>query len=82
MSLQEKLDQLKAQAKTRIPPEARAVMERAVEDVRRSGIMARVPKVGDRAPGFTLPDSAGEPVSLSSLLARGPVVLSVYRGRW
>lgn len=38
MSLQEKLDQLKAQAKTWIPPEARAVMERAVEDVRRSGI--------------------------------------------
>jgi hypothetical protein len=82
MSLQEKLDQLKAQAKTRIPPDAQAVMARAIEDARRSGLLARIPKVGDRAPDFTLPDSAGQPVSLASLRARGPVVLSFYRGRW
>lgn len=82
MSLQEKLDQLKAQARTRIPPDAQAVMARAIEDARHSGILARVPKVGDRAPDFTLADSAGQPVSLASLRARGPVVLSFYRGRW
>lgn len=82
MSLQERLDHLRAQAKTRIPPDAWAIMERAVEDTRRSGILARVPKVGDRAPDFTLADSAGQPVSLASLRARGPVVLSFYRGRW
>ena len=82
MTLQEKLDQLKAQSRTRIPPEAQAVMARAIEDVRRSGILARVPKVGAQAPDFTLSDSAGQPVSLTSLRARGPVVLSFYRGRW
>ena len=82
MTLQEKLDQLKAQAKTRIPPESQAVMARAIEDVHRSGILARVPKVGDRAPDFTLADSTDQPVSLASLRARGPVVLSFYRGRW
>lgn len=82
MSLQEKLDAMKAQSKTRIPPEAQAVMERAVEEVRRSGIVDRLPKVGDRAPDFTLPDSTGQPVGLQGLVGRGPVVLSFYRGRW
>ena len=82
MSLQERLDALKEQSKSRVPPEARAVMERAVEDLRKSGIAARVPKVGQRAPDFTLPDANGKPVSLSGLLARGPVVLSFFRGRW
>lgn len=82
MSLQERLDALKEQSKTRIPPEARAVMERAIEDLRKSGITARVPKVGQRAPDFTLQDAAGQPVSLSGLLQRGPVGLSFFRGRW
>jgi peroxiredoxin len=35
-------------------------------------------KVGDRAPLFTLPSSAGQPVSLADSLARGPVVLAWY----
>jgi peroxiredoxin Q/BCP len=35
-------------------------------------------KVGDRAPDFTLPDTEGEPVTLSKLLQRGPVILAFY----
>jgi peroxiredoxin len=38
--------------------------------------------VGERAPDFTLPNAYGKPVSLSSQLANGPVVLSFYRGAW
>ena len=38
--------------------------------------------VGDRAPDFTLPNATGEPVRLAARLARGPVVLSFYRGEW
>jgi hypothetical protein len=47
------------------------------------------PQVGQRVPDFTLPDSAGNPVSLSQLLAGsnagGPpkaVLLVFYRGYW
>jgi len=39
-------------------------------------------KVGERAPDFTLPNAFGEPVSLSSQLVKGPVVLAFYRGAW
>jgi peroxiredoxin Q/BCP len=35
-------------------------------------------KVGDKAPAFTLPDTAGHPVSLDSLLAKGPVILAFF----
>ncbi len=35
-------------------------------------------KTGDTAPDFTLPDQEGRPVSLDSLLEKGPVVLFFY----
>jgi len=43
---------------------------------------ARAPKVGDRAPDFTLPDQLGRQVSLAGELEQGPVVLIFYRGEW
>jgi AhpC/TSA family protein len=82
MSLAERLDAIREMAKTRIPAEARAVMERSTEELRASGIMSRIVRVGQRAPDFTLPNAQGQPVALAALLARGPVVLSFYRGRW
>ena len=82
MALQEQLDAMREMSRTRIPPDARAVMERGIEDLRASGIMNRVARVGQPAPDFTLPNAGVHPVSLKGLLARGPVVLSFYRGRW
>jgi peroxiredoxin len=37
---------------------------------------------GEQAPLFSLPDATGQTVSLAARLARGPVVLSFYRGEW
>lgn len=39
-------------------------------------------RLGDRAPDFTLSDGDGKPVALADLLARGPLVISFYRGVW
>ena len=82
MSLEDKLAAIRAAARQRIPPETREIMERVVRDLRGSGILDRVVKVGQPAPDFTLPNRDGKPVALSALLARGPVVLSFFRGRW
>jgi hypothetical protein len=82
MTLEERLGQIRAAAKVRVPPEAQAVMKRAIEEVRASGILARTPKVGARAPDFALPNQVGQLVALQDRLARGPVVLSFFRGRW
>ena len=82
MSLGQKLDALRNAAQTKIPAEARAIMHRATDDLRRSGIADRVIKVGQTAPAFELLNQRREPVSSRSLLARGPLVVSVYRGVW
>ena len=82
MTLQEKLDAMRAASKTRIPPDTQAIMQRSVEGLRASGIMNRVAKVGQPAPDFTLSNTVGQEVGLMGLLAHGPVVLSFYRGRW
>ncbi|BBP03752.1 hypothetical protein TPL01_05570 [Sulfuriferula plumbiphila] len=39
-------------------------------------------KAGDKVPVFTLNDPDGKPMSSTALLARGPLVLSFYRGVW
>ena len=82
MALQERLDAMREASKARIPPEARAIMQRSIDDLRASGIMERVARVGQAAPDFTLPDASGRSIHLADLVARGPVVLSFYRGRW
>ena len=39
-------------------------------------------EIGERAPGFALPDQLGRVVSLDAQLAQGPVVLVFCRGDW
>ena len=64
------------------PPEDVAKMDEAMEELVRSGIAAGAKKAGDEALDFTLPNPGGEMVSLSYLLAQGPVVVTFYRGAW
>ncbi len=39
-------------------------------------------KIGEKAPDFKLPNPKGKLISLSSLLNKGPVVVTFYRGGW
>ena len=80
MALQERLDAIREASKARIPAEARAVMERSVDDLRRSGIMDRIAKVGDKAPDFTLPATTAEKWTLSDLAGKKHVVLFGFIG--
>ena len=43
---------------------------------------AAVPKVGDRAPQFSLPSSTGTMVALKDFVGKSNVVLVFYRGYW
>lgn len=52
------------------------------EKISATGVTERAKKVGDRAPVFALPDAQGVTVRLTELLARGPVVVTWYRGEW
>ncbi len=76
------LDEIRAGAVDRIDADTRALMKRATDDLRSSGIMDGIARVGERAPRFARPDLDGRTIRLSALLARGPVVVSFFRGRW
>ena len=82
MSLQEALQEFKEGVEAQLDPEDVAKMEEATEKLIRSGIAEKAKKKGERAPDFTLPNPNGEQVSLSRLLAQGPVVVTFYRGTW
>ena len=80
--LAERLARIQEGADQRIPPDKRAIMHRATNELRASGIMDGVIKVGDPLPGFALNNSRGREVRSADLLAKGPVVLTVFRGTW
>ena len=87
MSLQAKLDAFKADFEAgkppyNVPPAVIDVMRRATAALKASGQAERAKKVGDKAPVFTLNDPEGNAVSSKDLLAKGPLVVSFYRGVW
>lgn len=82
MSLEQKLAATRAASAGRIPPDRQAIMHRATEDLRRSGILDRIAAVGSRMPAFDLANHDGRRVSSQGLLAAGPLVLSFFRGSW
>jgi peroxiredoxin len=63
-------------------PEALDIMHRATAELIASGQALNAKKAGDKAPGFTLKDPDGHVVSSGELLAKGPLVVSFYRGVW
>ena len=82
MSLNDELKALRERAEAKRPPEIVATMRRAVDELRASGAPGRVLKAGDPAPQWALPNADERIVESKTLLARGPLVVTFYRGRW
>ena len=88
MSLQ---DQASTPSRPTSKPASRPITRRATSTNRciahtreliASGAASRALKAGDKAPAFTLKDPDGKAVSSADLLARGPLVVTFYRGVW
>jgi peroxiredoxin len=83
MALQHRLDAFKADFEgTKVPPEVVAIMHRATAELAASGQVQRALAVGARLPAFNLSDSDDGAVSSAELLAKGPLVITFYRGVW
>ena len=87
MTLQAKLDAFKTDFEAGKPPynvphSVIETMHRATAELVASGAAEKALKAGDKAPVFTLNDPEGNPVSSADLLAKGPLVISFYRGVW
>jgi peroxiredoxin len=87
MALQDRLDAFKADFVSgrwlRQPTkEVLDTMTRATAELIATGQAQRARKAGEVAPEFILNNPDGKPVSSRELLARGPLVISFYRGVW
>ena len=82
MSLAEILDRTRAAAEAKRSPQVVAELHRAIDELRASGALDRVVKVGDVMPAFRLPNQDGREIDSAALLARGPLVVAFYRGKW
>jgi peroxiredoxin len=87
MTLQARLDAFKADFEAgkppyRVPRSVIETMHRSTAALKASGQAERAKKVGDKAPAFILKDPDGNDVSSAELLAKGPLVVTFYRGVW
>jgi peroxiredoxin len=81
-SLHERFAERKELIARYVPPETQAVYASVVAELKEQGITSRSISEGARAPGFTLNDHNGKPVSSAELLSRGRLIVCFFRGRW
>jgi peroxiredoxin len=81
MSLRDRLQEHWLRTRERAP-EVWDAYRALIRDLKASEMIKASVKAGDRMPDFALPNVEGSIVSASELLARGPVVLSFFRGGW
>lgn len=81
LSLKQELAAHLATWRARVPADRQAIMERHVAELRAS-VEKGALKVGDRAPQIVLGNAKGEVVDVSTLLQKGPVIVTFYRGGW
>jgi peroxiredoxin len=82
MPLKDELDAFRSEFMTKVSPEIRNAMTRADTELAAAGITKHALRAGDPVPDFRLPDARGCQVRFRDLLAKGPVVVSFYRGGW
>lgn len=82
MSLHDDIQTLMGKLGTEVPPELMEKVGAFIGRLAEDGVGASARKVGDLAPDFALKNTSGQPVSLAALLAKGPVVVTFYRGEW
>jgi len=76
------LEEFRKDIARKAPAERLKAYEEGVDQVKKSGILDKALKVGDKAPDFALPNASGKTVKLSALLEKGPVIVTWYRGGW
>ncbi|VEP15039.1 Peroxiredoxin [Hyella patelloides LEGE 07179] len=82
MNLTQELNALKANFSANQPETIKSVMAKATTDLINTKIAENSLSTGQKIPDFTLPNALGKEISLNSLLAKGAVVISFYRGGW
>lgn len=81
-SYAEGLTELQSNLGTMLPQDALDVFEADANALKANHRNILKLNVGDKAPNFSLSNAIGETTTLQSLLEKGKVVLTFYRGSW
>lgn len=81
-SLTATLAAMREASTSRIPEDIRAILGQANDDLAATGIVEKAIKKGGTLPAFSLTNQDGETVNSAELLAKGPLVISFFRGLW
>jgi peroxiredoxin len=81
-TLFKQLEEYRAGWMQRVPADRRAIMDRHIQYLTETGFARRARQVGDQAPAIILPDARGKTFDIATLLVKGPVVVTFYRGGW
>jgi peroxiredoxin len=76
------LEELSQEVRSTASPERLQANAQTILDLVARGLSASALREGGVAPDFSMPDARGDIVALKTLLDRGPVVISFYRGGW
>ncbi len=82
MTLQDRLDEMKAKSRDRLPPEILSAMKSNMDQLKASGRRDEALGVGARIPAFNLADGYGRHYDNIGLLTKGPLVINFFRGFW
>ena len=82
MYLAQQLEELTRKLHALVPAERLIVVDRAIDQLKASGIGVHALQPGAMAPAFELPDGDGMLWRSEDLLRSGPLVIIFYRGRW
>lgn len=82
MSLKAQIDAYNVQKEANLPADVLALMNTTNEELIAQHVRDNALQVGQKVANFSLANHRGDTVALTDLLAKGPVIISFYRGGW
>lgn len=82
MNLIEEIEKKRASFTAGLNANQKEIMQASTDALKQSNLVEKAIKTGGILPEFELPNVANQKVSLSSLLRRGSLIISFYRGGW
>jgi peroxiredoxin len=82
MSLKAQIDAYNVQKEANLPADVLALMNTTNEELIAQHVRDNALQVGQKVANFSLENHCGDTVALTDLLAKGPVIISFYRGGW
>ncbi len=70
------------QASQKMDDKTKTIMSQAIDQLKASGMLGRVPKKGDKFLPFALKNFKGETISSADLLLKNDIIVTFYRGGW